>query len=92
MKVLSKPTMSGLKNRVMDYGVGVGAGAAYSWLSGRIGSSFWGSALSAIGVGLVLPGERGQVVTEMLGFTAGIALGSGAGSNASSSSSQESVM
>jgi hypothetical protein len=89
MKILSKPTMSGAKDRALDYGAGALAGYGYKTLSNMTGSSFWGSALSAIGVALFMPGERGRVIATTLGFNAGMMFG---GDNSGGDNTQEAIM
>jgi hypothetical protein len=81
MKVLSKPSGQRLKNRAIDYGSGVGAALLMNALSNWLGSNFWGSAISAVVVGSILPDDRGTTITTMLGFTAGMSMSAGGGGN-----------
>lgn len=93
MKILSKPSGQRLKNRALDYGSGVGAAVLMNMLTNLLGSSFWGSAGSAVIVGSIFPDERGTALTTILGFNAGLAMvSSGAQSGAEDNLASDSVM
>lgn len=92
MKILSKPSGQRLKTRAIDYGSGFGAALLMQTLSNWLGSSFWGSAVSAVVVGSIFPDERGTALTTMLGFTAGMSAGATSGNSQGDSNIQDEVM
>lgn len=92
MKILSKPSGARIKTRAIDYASGFGAAVLMNTLSNWLGSSFWGSAISAVVVGSIFPDERGTALTTMLGFTAGMAAGGAGASGGEEETSSSGVM
>ena len=83
------PSVSGIKNAVVDYAVGMGGGLLYALSVGFTGSGLLGGLIGAGIAGSVIKGERGAAIATILGFQtiAGMAT-----SNASASSASPQVM
>ena len=75
MAKIGVPSIGGVTSGLKSYGWGAGFGILYNVLSGLTGSGLVGSALSAGVASAVVKGEEGKVITAMLGFQAGAALG-----------------
>jgi len=65
------PTMGGVQNSLMNYGVGIGAGLIYNLVSGFTGSGLIGGALSASVTGAAVRGIAGEMVAVSSGFAVG---------------------
>jgi len=65
------PTMGGVQNSLMNYGVGIGAGLIYNLVSGFTGSGLIGGALSAGITGAAVRGIAGEMVAVSSGFAVG---------------------
>jgi hypothetical protein len=65
------PTMGGVQNSLMNYGVGIGAGLLYNLVSGFTGSGLIGGALSASITGAAVRGIAGEMVAVSSGFAVG---------------------
>ena len=65
------PTMRGVQDSIIDYGVGIGAGLLYNIISGFTGSGLIGGALSASITGAAVRGVAGEMVAVSAGFAVG---------------------
>jgi len=65
------PTMGGVQNSLMNYGVGIGAGLLYNLIRGFTGSGLIGGALSASITGAAVRGVAGEMVAVSSGFAVG---------------------
>jgi len=65
------PTMGGVQNSLMNYGVGIGAGLLYNLVSTFTGSGLIGGALSASVTGAAVRGIAGEMVAVSSGFAVG---------------------
>ena len=75
------PSAGGIKESLIDYGLGAGGGLIYAISTAVTGSGFIGSLLGAGLAGSVVKGTRGTVIATMLGFQMILgSLGGGGGS------------
>ena len=65
------PTMGGVQNSLINYGVGIGAGLLYNLIRGFTGSGLIGGALSASITGAAVRGVAGEMVAVSSGFAVG---------------------
>jgi len=65
------PTMGGVQNSLINYGVGIGAGLLYNLVRGFTGSGLIGGALSASITGAAVRGLAGEMVAVSSGFAVG---------------------
>jgi hypothetical protein len=65
------PTMGGVQNSLINYGVGIGAGLLYNLVAGFTGSGLIGGALSASITGAAVRGVAGEMVAVSSGFAVG---------------------
>jgi hypothetical protein len=70
-KIVSAPSMSGIKTSAVDYAAGFGGNMLYQLLSRITGSGLIGGAIAAILTGSVIAGERGRMLATLLGFQSG---------------------
>jgi len=79
------PTVSGVKDSMIDYAVGLGGGLIYALSTGFTGSGLLGGLIGAGLAGSVVKGTRGTAIATVLGFQTII---SAAGQQASASEPQ----
>ena len=70
MAAVRVPSVSRVTGGLYNYAIGAGAGWAYTFLSQYVGGLV-GSALLAAGIAAVVPGNRGEILTTVLGFNVG---------------------
>jgi len=66
------PTVSGVQNSLMSYGVGIMAGVGHKLISGFTGSGLIGGAVAAAVVGATVRGTLGEMIAVNLGFNVGL--------------------
>lgn len=87
------PTMSGAKDSLMDFGVGLAGGIIYALSQSFTGSGFIGGIVGAIAAGSIVKGVRGTAIATMLGFQTIVgASGASASASASETSGGRGVM
>lgn len=84
------PTGSGMKNALVDYGLGLTAGIVYSLSQAFTGSGLIGGIIGAIAAGSIVKGERGTAIATTLGFNT--IVGSMANANTAETNAQMDVM
>lgn len=62
------PTMGGVKDAAIDFGVGMGGGVLYSLSTALLGSGLIGGLIGAGIAGAALKGTRGTALATILGF------------------------
>ena len=62
------PTVSGLKNSLIDYAVGMGGGLIFAMSQAVTGSGLIGGLIGAGIAGSVVKGNRGTAIATVLGF------------------------
>lgn len=62
------PTISGVKDSMVDYAVGLGGGIVYALSSAFTGSGLIGGLIGAGLAGSVIKGTRGTAIATILGF------------------------
>lgn len=68
MERIGTPTVSGVKDSMIDYAVGLGGGILYSLSTAITGSGLIGGLVGAGIAGSVLKGGRGVAIATILGF------------------------
>lgn len=84
------PTVSGVKDAMVDFAVGAGGGILYALSSGLFGSGLIGGLLGAGVAGAVVKGTRGVAIATILGFQT--IVGAIGAANATASNAQQDVM
>jgi len=64
------PTVTGFKDSILDFGVGLGGGILYALSAGFTGSGLIGGLIGAGLAGSVIKGTRGTAIATILGFQA----------------------
>lgn len=62
------PSVSGIKESMIDYAVGLGGGLIYALSTGFTGSGLLGGLIGAGLAGSVVKGTRGTAIATVLGF------------------------
>lgn len=62
------PSGSGIKESLIDYGLGAGGGIVYALSTALTGSGLLGGLLGATLAGSIIKGTRGTAIATMLGF------------------------
>ena len=62
------PTVSGIKESMITYGLGLGGGLVFALSSAFTGSGLIGGLLGAGLAGSIIKGSRGEAIATMLGF------------------------
>lgn len=62
------PTVSGFKNSMLDYGIGLGGGLLFALSTAFTGSGLLGGLIGAGLAGSVIKGNRGETIATILGF------------------------
>ena len=62
------PTVSGVRDSMMDYAVGLGGGIIYALSTGFTGSGLLGGLIGAGLAGSIVKGTRGTAIATVLGF------------------------
>ena len=62
------PTMRGVQESMMDFGVGLGGGIVYALSQAFLGSGLIGGLVGAGIAGSVIKGTRGTAIATILGF------------------------
>ena len=62
------PSVSGIKDSMIDYAVGLGGGLIYALSTGFTGSGLLGGLIGAGLAGSVVKGTRGTAIATVLGF------------------------
>jgi hypothetical protein len=83
------PSVGGIKDAMIDYGVGLGGGLLFALSTAFTGSGLIGGLIGAGIAGSVLKGGRGTAVATILGFNTIV---SAASSQASPEPAQQEVM
>ena len=65
---LGMPSVRGMKDSFFDYGLGAAGGLVYAISTALTGSGLVGGLLGAVAAGSTIKGERGTVISTMLGF------------------------
>lgn len=73
------PTVSGLKNGMVSYAVGVAGSLAYGISQRFLGTGLLGGLLGAALAGSVVKGSKGEAIATILGFQSGIGATLGGG-------------
>ena len=68
MEKVGMPTVSGVKNSMIDYAVGLGGGLIYALSTGFTGSGLLGGLIGAGLAGSIVKGTRGTAIATVLGF------------------------
>jgi len=84
------PTISGVKDSMIDFAVGAGGGILYALSSSFLGSGLVGGLVGAGLAGAVVKGTRGVAIATILGFQT--IVGAIGASQAAASSTQSDVM
>lgn len=66
------PTISGVQNSMMSYGVGILAGVGYKLITGFTGSGLVGGAIAAAVVGATVRGQIGEMIAVNVGMNVGL--------------------
>lgn len=85
MDKVGVPTVSGLKNSMISYALGLGGGLLYSLSVAIFGSGLIGGLLGAGIAGATIKGTRGEIIATVLGFQSVI------GASTSSSTSADTL-
>ena len=83
------PTTGGIKDAMVDYGVGLLGGVGYSIGASFLGSGLIGGFITAGLVGSMVKGPSGRAIATILGFQSVMG---GLGANNGGSSSNEAVL
>lgn len=67
-KAIGMPSGSGIKESLIDYGLGAGGGVVYALSNALTGSGLLGGLLGAALAGSIIKGTRGTTIATMLGF------------------------
>ena len=70
------PTMTGVKDSMIDFGVGLAGGIVYALSASLLGSGLLGGLVGAGIAGAVLKGVRGTAIATILGFQTIVGAGS----------------
>lgn len=71
MAEIAVPTVKGVQNGLMNYGVGSLAGVGYRIATNVLGSGLVGGAASSALVGSLVKGQQGDTLSLILGFETG---------------------
>ena len=66
------PTIGGVQESLMSYGVGILAGVGYNFVTKFTGSGLIGGALAAAAAGAAVKGAVGEMIAVNLGFNVGV--------------------
>ena len=88
-KAVGPPSVGGIKDAAIDFGLGAGGGLVYAVSTAVTGSGLLGGLVGAALAGSILKGPRGTVVATMLGF---MTILGGLGAPAAASSQDPGVM
>lgn len=69
-ETIGTPSKKGMKDAAINFGVGVGGGLIYKIVTGITGSGLLGGLAGAIVAGSVIKGDRGEMISTVLGFNA----------------------
>lgn len=64
------PTVSGMKESMIGFGLGIGGGLTYAISTSLFGSGLIGGLLGAGIAGSVIKGVQGEIISTVLGFQA----------------------
>lgn len=67
-KSIGMPSAGGLKEALIDYGLGAGGGIVYALSTALTGSGFLGGLIGAGLAGSIIKGTRGTAIATILGF------------------------
>jgi len=62
------PSVRGMRDSFIDYGLGAAGGLVYAISTALTGSGLVGGLLGAVAAGSIIKGDRGTVISTMLGF------------------------
>jgi len=68
MAKIGVPSIGGVKEAMIDYGLGAGGGIVYALSTALTGSGLIGGLVGAGIAGSVIKGTRGSTIATMLGF------------------------
>lgn len=68
IKNIGTPTVTGMTDSAIDYGVGLAGGLVYALSTAFTGSGLLGGLIGAGLAGSVIKGTRGTVIATVLGF------------------------
>jgi hypothetical protein len=72
MEKFGTPTVSGVKESMIDYGIGFGGGLLYAISTAIFGSGIIGGLAGAGIAGSVVKGVKGEIIATVLGFQTAI--------------------
>ncbi len=67
-KTIGVPSMRGVQDSLLDFGVGLGGGVVYALSTALLGSGLIGGLIGAGIAGSVIKGPRGTAIATILGF------------------------
>lgn len=81
MGKIGTPTVSGMKGSLGNFGYGAAGGLFYNLMTNLLGSGLIGGLAGAAIAGSAIKGVKGEIISTMLGFQAGMSLFGGNGGN-----------